>query len=221
MRKIFLPIPETQTDARAKDPKALAARRRQRSAYVLRVSLLALSLAAVIGLFWSTGWITLPGAPDAIENKTETPKSVALQPTAVQTEMTGVDQSNMPFKITASKATQNATSEKTVDLEGVTGEFAQSATETLNVTSNKAAYNAKGKSLELEGHVVIRKNDGTTATMEKAAVDVNTRQVRSQSPVKIVMESGEVTADTLEVDNNGEMIKLKGRVRATFGGDNQ
>lgn len=68
---------------------------------------------------------------------------------------------------------------------------------------------------------MIRKNDGTTATMEKAAVDVNTRQVRSQSPVKIVMEFGEVTADTLEVDNNGEMIKLKGRVRATFGGDNQ
>jgi hypothetical protein len=66
--------------------------------------------------------------------------------------------------------------------------------------------------------VLIKSSTAMTATMDKAEVNVETRQLQSKSPVKVMLPDGEVTAEHLQVDNNGETIKFTGRVKASFGG---
>lgn len=176
----------------------------------------AFALAALAALLFETGAIrtTKPVAQKGNANAPE----VTAKPSAYATQVNGVDQQNLPYSITAAKASQNASAEKTVDLETVQGKFNRTSGETLNVTSTRGAFDSEKKMLNLEGEVRIESSTAMTATMEKAEVNVETKQLQSKSPVKVVLPDGEVTADHLQVDNNGEKIKFTGRVKASFGG---
>jgi lipopolysaccharide export system protein LptC len=202
---------QTNTNKNAQKAAARAGRSR-----LIALAIGVFALAAVTALLAESGLFT-KSAPVAPKGNANVP-DVTAKPSAYTTEVTGVDQKNLPYSITAAKASQQGDKGKTVDLEAITGNFARSNSETLNVTSTRGAFNSENKILNLEGDVLIKSSTAMTATMDKAEVNVETRQLQSKSPVKVVLPDGEVTAEHLQVDNNGETIKFTGRVKASFGG---
>jgi lipopolysaccharide export system protein LptC len=210
-KKIFLRTDRNNTGVIAQKAAARAGRSR-----LIAIAIGMFALAAVTALLAESGLFTksVPVAPKGNANVPD----VTAKPSAYTTEVTGVDEKNLPYSITAAKASQQGDTGKTVDLETITGNFARSNSETLNVTSTRGAFNSENKILNLEGDVLIKSSTAMTATMDKAEVNVETRQLQSKSPVKVVLPDGEVTAEHLQVDNNGETIKFTGRVKASFGG---
>jgi lipopolysaccharide export system protein LptC len=209
-RKIFLRTNDSDTASRARKAAGRAGRSRL-WAFVIG----AFALAALAALLFETG-VFRTSQPVATKGDANAPE-VTAKPSAYATRVDGVDQQNLPYSITAIKASQNASAEKTVDLETVEGKFNRTSGETLNVTSAHGAFDSEKKVLNLEGNVRIESSTAMTATMDKAEVNVETKQLQSKSPVKVVLPDGEVTADHLQVDNNGEKIKFTGRVKASFG----
>jgi lipopolysaccharide export system protein LptC len=210
-RKIFLRTDRDNTGVIAQKAAARAGRSR-----LIAIAIGIFAVAAVTALLAESGLFTksVSVAPKGNANVPE----VTAKPSAYTTEVTGVDEKNLPYSITAAKASQQGDAGKTVDLETITGNFARSSSETLNVTSTRGAFNSENKILNLEGDVLIKSSTAMTATMDKAEVNVETRQLQSKSPVKVMLPDGEVTAEHLQVDNNGETIKFTGRVKASFGG---
>jgi LPS export ABC transporter protein LptC len=201
--------------------KALQAGARAKRAKTWAALLGAVAVFGAIGLVLQLGWFRAVEAPPVTISTTQgkAVPDVSAQPTAYATELTGVDDRNLPYEITAKTAVQDTLQEKTVNLETVVGHFAKSGTETMDVKSDRAQFETQTKTLNLEGGVEIKSASKMTATMDKASVDVVTRRLESRSPVKVLIDGGEVTADHLVVDNNGETIKFKGRVKASLGGD--
>jgi lipopolysaccharide export system protein LptC len=210
-RKIFL---RTDRDTHGANAQKAAARAGRARIFSLAIGVFA--IAALAALIIESGVFKTPIKVDPKGNANV--PEVTAKPSAYTTEVTGVDEKNLPYSINAAKATQQGSTGKTVDLETITGNFSRSNDETLNVTSKRGAFNSENKILNLEGDVLIKSSTAMTATMDKAEVNVETRQLQSKSPVKVVLPDGEVTAEHLQVDNNGETIKFTGRVKASFGG---
>jgi LPS export ABC transporter protein LptC len=193
----------------------LASARAKRSR-TLATGIAALAIAAAFGLAWQLGWIF--GSKTFVSTDPNAP-TITAKATAYGTELTGVDKNNLPFKITATDVQQDDAERKKVNLETVNGSFSRKSGEAINIKSDRGQYQTETKMLDLEGGVVIKNSARMIATMEKATVDVTTRKLLSRSPVKVLMDGNEVTADQLVVDNNGEKIKFTGRVKASFGGE--
>jgi lipopolysaccharide export system protein LptC len=210
-RKIFLRTDRNNSGTVAQKAAARAGRSR-----LVSIAIGVFALAALAALIIESGVFKTPVKIDPKGNANV--PEVTAKPSAYGTEVTGVDKKNLPYSITAAKASQQGEKGKTIDLESVTGNFARSNAEKLNVTSTRGDFDSEKKILNLEGNVLIKSSTAMTATMDKAEVNVETRQLQSKSPVKVVLPDGEVTAEHLQVDNNGETIKFTGRVKASFGG---
>jgi LPS export ABC transporter protein LptC len=147
-------------------------------------------------------------------------KDLTIVTTARDTKVTGIDKSRQPYEVTAKTAYQDQDNQRLLHLEMVAGKFTRSNDDRIDVTSNLAAFNTRTNHLVLEGKVVMRGSDASVITMDKAAVDINAGRMESQSAVHVVSGSSVITADHLQVDNNGETFKFTGRVKASIGGGN-
>ena len=122
----------------------------------------------------------------------------------MQTKVEGVDKSNLPFKITASKATQSTTNSKTVDLEDVTGEFARSGAEKLDVSSAKAAYDSKARTLELEGEVVIEFTVTASGQVKDPVIKSSTNRLFNRASMAVI--------DRLTCQGQGQDVRVQAAI---------
>ena len=94
------------------------------------------------------------------------------------------------------------------------------------VTADRALAKSDGSEVELLGNAkVVReavqeKNGSTSATLsfqgEQLFAWLETERARSDKPVKLTRGADQFTGDTMELDNLGQVIALKGRVRGTL-----
>jgi lipopolysaccharide export system protein LptC len=131
-------------------------------------------------------------------------------------DVKGLDKEQKPFRITASRGVQDAKNKDIVHLETFTGTFARESGKDLQVTSQTGVYNSGNKILDLSGDVVISDGPGFRARMDKAQFDVDKRSLMSQAPVTVKTENGDIAADSLVSDNNGERMVFRGNVKASF-----
>jgi LPS export ABC transporter protein LptC len=195
-RKIFLPTSAT--------------RRKLPLAYALVV-------VGGLGLAGLYGW-TLLGT-DRVAGKADAPQKPVLNPTEASGEkarILGVDQNQQPYELTAAKGVQDAKQETLVHLETVAGIFQRPSGSKLNVTSKGAQYDTKSRALDLKGDVIFAEGDRFRAEMAEAAVNIDTQTLTSKSPVKVNVIGGTITADSMEVGENGTRIIFKGGVKARF-----
>ncbi len=131
-------------------------------------------------------------------------------------DVKGLDKELKPFRITASRGVQDSKNKDIVHLETFSGTFARDSGKDLQVTSQTGIYNSDSKILDLSGDVVISDGPGFLARMDKAQYEVDKRSLTSQSPVKVKTANGDIVADSLVSDNNGERMLFRGNVKASF-----
>ncbi len=200
-------------DGHATSSAASSAVRRARQAGILfRVvafglvaGLAAMALYAVLPRLWQ-------GPIDVTLEAPEHPGQAA----SYGNDVKGLDKEQKPFRITASRGVQDSKNKDIVHLETFSGTFARDSGKDLQVTSQTGVYNSGIKILDLSGDVVISDGPGFLARMDKAQFDVDKRSLTSKAPVTVKTENGNIAADSLVSDNNGERMLFRGNVKASF-----
>jgi lipopolysaccharide export system protein LptC len=195
------------------DELLLAAARRARLAPLLSWAALALGLGLVIVFLVQAGLFSaLRPKPAPTPLTVEMPEQVA----GAFARIAGFDRENQPYVITAKKGYQDKETAELVHMEDLTGTFQRKSRQPFEMFSKTGLYHAKAREMDLEGNVRIVEKGRFTATMAKAHVGLENKNLVSDVPVVVEMESGTITANGLQVSNDGNNIKFLNGVKAHF-----
>ncbi|MEP7174151.1 MAG: LPS export ABC transporter periplasmic protein LptC [Aestuariivirga sp.] len=128
----------------------------------------------------------------------------------------GFDREKQPYVITSKRGYQDKETANLVHMEDLTGTFHRKSGQSFELFSNTGLYNAKIKELDLEGSVRIVEKGRFTATMAKAHVGLEQKNLVSNVPVVVEMDAGTIHANGLQVSNDGNNIKFLNGVKARF-----
>lgn len=131
--------------------------------------------------------------------------------------LTGVDREQQPYSVTAESAVQDSDEPNRVHLKVVTGELHRRSGDILRLAANTALFDTETKVLQLDGGVRLVAAGRFVAEMARADVTLADKRLRSQSPVNVRFDRGEITAGGLEITDDGNRVVFFDRARATFG----
>jgi LPS export ABC transporter protein LptC len=152
--------------------------------------------------------------PAASSQQSEGP--TADQITVSSSKVTGFDRHDQPFSIEAQAAAQDKVNPHLVHLEEVSGALKRASGETLSLRSASALYDADAKILRLNGKVRLVSGDRFVADMGRAEVTLKEKRFRSEVPVAVTFDRGEVTAKGMDITDDGNRILFFNGVKATF-----
>lgn len=138
------------------------------------------------------------------------------QVTSYESILTGVDDDNQPYRLTAERGAQDKVKPELFHLEKVTAKLTKLNGEVVMASADKAQYDSKLKHLDLEGNVVIDNVGQFTAQMSRARVEVKTKDLASDVPVSVEFGLGTIQANGLQLTNEGADIVFTGGVKARF-----
>jgi lipopolysaccharide export system protein LptC len=194
---------------------AAAARALRRTVWAGTLSRIVLAAMAlgVLALVWM--WLG-PKGTSGLGKILPLPPEMPGQAISYESEIKGTDGEKKPFQIQAIRGYQDAKDKDIIHLETFSGSFRQTSGADMQVVSKTGTYDQKSKILDLAGDVEVKENARFTARMEKAQFDVEKRSLISQSPVQVTLPNGDIAADSLVADNNGERMLFRGKVKARF-----
>jgi lipopolysaccharide export system protein LptC len=190
-----------------------AAARRARLAPLLSWAALACGLGLVIVFLVQAGFFSaLRPKPAPTPLTVEMPDQIA----GAFARIAGFDRENQPYVITAKKGYQDRETAELVHMEDLTGTFQRKSGQSFELVSKTGLYNAKAKAMDLEGNVRIVEKGRFIATMAKAKVQLEQKNLVSDVPVVVEMDAGTISANGLQVSNDGHNIKFLNGVKARF-----
>jgi len=195
------------------DELLLAATRRARLAPILSWAALAFGLGLVIVFLAQAGLFSaLRPKPKLAPLTVEMPDQIA----GAFARIAGIDRQNQPYVITAKKGYQDKETADLVHMEDLTGTFQRKSRQPFELFSKTGLFNAKARVMDLEGNVRIVEKGRFTATMAKAHMELENKNMESSVPVVVEMEAGTISANGLQVSNDGNNIKFLNGVKARF-----
>jgi lipopolysaccharide export system protein LptC len=185
-----------------------------RQARVLSWSLfgLAAALAAVFLVHIARFEATAPSRPAS-----EAAAPLSNEVVVTDSMLTGFDDDNQPYKVTAASAVQDAAEPNRVHLNTVAGELRRRSGDILSLAARTALFDSKTERLALEGDVRLVAAGRFEASMAKADVTLTDKRLRSQSPVSVTFDRGRITAGGLEITEDGNRVVFFNRAKVTFG----
>lgn len=128
--------------------------------------------------------------------------------TVLKPEFKDKDSNGRPYVITSDTARARRENKNLVDL---VNPHMQDATDS-HVRAETGVYNQAEQVLDLVGNVVMTNAAGYTFTTDKARMFVKENRVEGQTPLVGRGPMGEVRGNAYEVTDNGNRIRLTGRV---------
>lgn len=195
------------------DELLLAAARRARLAPLLSWAALAFGLGLVIMFLVQAGiFSALTPKPKPAPLTVEMPDQIA----GAFARIAGFDRENQPYVITAKKGYQDKETAELVHMEDLTAMFRRNSGQSFELFSKTGLYNSKAREMDLEGNVRIVEKGRFTATMAKAHVELEKKNLLSNAPVLVELDFGTINANGLQVSNDGNNIKFLNGVKARF-----
>lgn len=180
-----------------------AARRRSRRLSVLRLIFVGLASASFSAFF---GFMTLHAALGGFGGRDEVSEVESLK--MVNPRFSGRAAGGATFDVTAMTATRRGLQSDLIDLDSPVY-----AAKDRQVTATRGVYNQVARTIELNGDVVFTDQSGNTFSSTNAFVDaaenrvVGKRAIRGEGPL------GSVRADSYELQEGGDRIIFRGRVK--------
>lgn len=134
--------------------------------------------------------------------------------------LSGFRKGDRGYEVTATAALQDMRKPSLIELEAMRGHIATD--DHGGVARLEAAaglFDTTREALELKRDIRIWTDRGEEARLQSAAIDFKAGSVRSQEAVTVMVPSGQVAADGLDVVENGRVISFIGNVHAVFRGE--
>ena len=190
-----------------------AAARQAQLAPFLSWAALAFGLGLIIVFLYQAGLFSaLLPRPSPVPPTVEMPDQIS----GSFARIAGFDRENQPYVITSKRGYQDKETADLVHMEDLTGTFRRKTGQSFELFSRTGLYDAKAKEMDLEGNVKVVEKGRFTATMAKAHVALEQKNLVSNVPVVVEMGAGTIHANGLQVSNDGNNIKFLNGVKARF-----
>ena len=190
-----------------------AAGRRARLAPILSWAAFALGLGLIVVFLVQAGLFSaLLPKPAPVPLTVEKPEQIS----GSFSRIAGFDREKQPYEVTAKKSYQDKEKSNLVHLEDLVGTFRRISGQSYKMIANTGLYDSTAKEMDLEGNVKIMEPNRFTATMEKAHIVMEKKNLVSNVPVVVELKSGTITANGLQISNDGKNILFLNGVKAHF-----
>jgi lipopolysaccharide export system protein LptC len=178
-------------------------------------------LAVAIGAGFVALFLVQAGLFSALLPDEQPPQPELPNPdqiTAIESTVNGLDRENQPYTVKAKRGWQDEVVPTLVHLEGIEGQFRRTSGKDYTLVARTGAYDTKVKELDLAGAVTITEKERFTAVMEKAHVVVEDKKLTSDVAVAVTFAQGTITANGMQITDDGNRILFLNGVKARFSG---
>ena len=131
-------------------------------------------------------------------------------------KLSGYTSDGRAYSVTAETAAQDLTQPGVIEMTGIEARFEVVGGGTTTLRAGKGTYDSKAERLLLADAIDIASTNGFGGKLSEALVDMRKGHMLSTAPVDLRYQDGRVTANRLEIFDNGDRALFEGRVTAEF-----
>jgi lipopolysaccharide export system protein LptC len=174
-------------------------------------------VACVAGLVGPIAWgIVSPFASSIPDVKVGAISVSGSKITMESPRLSGFKKDQKSYEVTAFEAIQDIKQPTVIELNKLTARMEQEKNSFARLTSDWGKMDQTAERLDLKGNVRVRTDNGYEVDMLSARVNMKTGDVISTEPVTVRSKAGTISADQVEVKDNGKHTIFEGRVRSVF-----
>ena len=128
----------------------------------------------------------------------------------------GVDGKQQPYRLTAREAVQDPKQPRQVELDSISAEVPVQQGIYAHILAGTGFYDGDAKRLDLGGDIEVVTDDGMTAKLRDAAVDIGAGTLKTDNPIAMTTEQAEISAESMFVEDNGAKVVFENRVKMTI-----
>lgn len=185
-----------------------------------RVRLLRRVIPAVAGIavLGIAGTVLYGPFSGSVPNVSIGPVSVSgTKVTMENPKLSGFRKGERGYEVTAAAALQDVRKPSLIELQAMKGHIATDDKGGLARIEAKAGlFDSSRETLSLEQDIRVWTDKGEEARLKSASVDFKAGSVKSAEAVTVTVPTGSITADSLDVVENGKTISFVGNVHALF-----
>ncbi len=121
-------------------------------------------------------------------------------------KLDGFDPKNRPYSVEAVKAIQSIENPTLVELDEIKAKLPLADGLWANIKAGNGSFDVTEKKLELGGTVNVITTDGMKLVLKDAYFDLNAGTMRTHRPINFSSESASITAQSLEIFENGDRL---------------
>ena len=133
-----------------------------------------------------------------------------------QPKMSGFNRDNRPYNLVASRAKQDLKNPDIINMENLQATVPMQADIYADIRAKIGTYDSDKEWLILSRDIEINSQDGTRILLNSAEIDLSKGKLISRHPVFVSTPTTQITADQVEVIDNGSIIIFKQKVRMTI-----
>lgn len=126
--------------------------------------------------------------------------------------LTGFRKDNRPYEVTAASAAQDIRKPNVVELNLMNARVETESGGWVRLESRTGIFDSQKEQMQLNEQIKVATDAGYEAFLKTADIDFKAGTIRSKDPVAVNMGAIRITADTLDVSDNGKIIVFQGRV---------
>lgn len=168
----------------------------------------ALALTIVVLAAWLKPLSAIPELPISADSLVVSGTKITME----APKLTGFTRDNRPYKVTAEAAAQDLTNPTILELSGIKGRIEMQSKATVDVTSVAGLYDTKSELLTLSQYIHIVSSEGYEGFLTEATIDVRQSLMVSEKPVEVLLPSGKLNANRMEIAENGALLRFDGGI---------
>ena len=130
--------------------------------------------------------------------------------------LTGYRKDGRPYEVRADSGVQDVRKPNVIELNDLSAKIGMTDKSVVRVESPSGIYDSTREFMDFKGNVSIKSDSGYDIALQSAQMDFKAGTVVSDKPVRVVMTSGTVLADRLNITESGRVITFEGNVRSTL-----
>ncbi len=188
------------------------ARRHSRRVGLLKIGLPAGALL-LVAVFGGWAWLSAPEGftADVAGSAVKDGKLVMANP-----KLNGFTKDNLPYAMSAERAIQDLTDASKIRLENIDARLPIEAESWADINAKDGVFDNENNTLDVASPMTIKTNTGVVAVLQSAFVDMKAGTIISSEPVKVEMDGSTLQAETMTVEERGNVVVFENRVRMTL-----
>jgi len=130
--------------------------------------------------------------------------------------LSGHDAENRSYEVTAKRAVQSLSNPKVVTMEQIAARIKLGDGSWATFDAVEGVFDGEREHLSLTKEIRIDSSHGYKATLQGADVDLRGGTVKSAEPFELTSDQGSIKAGTLEVQEEGRVIRFGGGITMTL-----
>lgn len=207
--------PRRQDGSASREAAFRRARQHSRKVRVLKLALPAAAVLIAV-VFVGYSYLSMLGSVsfDVSGSAYSDGKLVMANP-----KLDGFTKDNLAYSMTAQRALQRLDDTGVVELEGIDATLPINERVVATVGADRGIYDRNNNTLDIRSPITITTTDGMTATFQSAYLEIEKGNMSTDKPVDIKVNGGQITADSMNVLENGKIMIFERSVKMQINPD--